>query len=149
MELVIHESIRKWNEKWAVYIVIQNNAVIYIGKTPLLDIMKLLDAHNNSEFAKMMEKDDDIFMRLEAILNSETIAYRVREKLVQQYQPVCNLRGHSIREHQRVKCVETGEEFENAAAACKKYRLSQPNMSNHLRGIPGHKTLKGYTFTKF
>lgn len=46
----------------------------------------------------------------------------------------------------RVQCVETGQMFNTAQAACDAFGIMPSNMSNHLRGSAGFKTVKGKTF---
>lgn len=45
-----------------------------------------------------------------------------------------------------VECVETGERFPSAAAACARYGISAPLMSMHLGCKPCYNTCKGLRF---
>lgn len=45
-----------------------------------------------------------------------------------------------------VKCVQTGQVYDSQRQACIDLELSACALSNHLRGVTGHKTVKGYTF---
>lgn len=46
----------------------------------------------------------------------------------------------------KIRCIETGEEFESIASASRKKGLSNPQLSNHLKRTKGFKTVKGHTY---
>lgn len=64
------------------------------------------------------------------------------------YAPACNIDREAVRNAGRIYCNETSQSFANAADACRVLNIHPSALSMHLRGIPGHKTVKGYTFRR-
>lgn len=48
----------------------------------------------------------------------------------------------------RILCIDTGEFFDTAAAVSRKHAVAPSNLSNHLNGSAGYKTVNGMTFRK-
>lgn len=48
--------------------------------------------------------------------------------------------------YQRVRCIQTGQEFRNALECSKMMNVNQSQLSKLLRREPGHVTIKGLTF---
>lgn len=45
-------------------------------------------------------------------------------------------------------CEQTGEVFHNQADICRKLKCTSAQVSNHLRGVQGYNSIKGFTFRR-
>lgn len=60
--------------------------------------------------------------------------------------PIFNMTA-GLNRRRAVKCDQTGEVYQNAAAACKALRVPHSNLSQHLARRKGHRSIKGMTFS--
>lgn len=52
-----------------------------------------------------------------------------------------------VKQGKKIRCNETGQEFKTQGFACKWLKISASQLSNHLHGKTGFKTVKGLTFS--
>lgn len=145
-------TITRVRELRAMYAVYQhkdvNGTIQYIGYTPLADLFSLDDALSNTEWQNFYSKNDE-FLEIEvlSLTTDEQEAIRESGRLIMEYRPPCNVKGmHINTKYQDVVCIETGERFRNARACAHAHNLTYSHLYNHLRGKPGHKTVKGRTY---
>ena len=122
--------------------------VMYVGICKLREVMAFPDARANSEWKKYFTPETRVFMHIVFTSPDINECYNHRYKLIKEHQPYCNMYGHSGIVSSRIACVETGQEFNTAAEACRTLGLNSSALSNHLNGKPGFKTVKGKTFTR-
>lgn len=48
-----------------------------------------------------------------------------------------------------VQCIETGVIYKNALYCARSNNINQSQLSQHLRGVPGYKTVKGHTYRNY
>lgn len=136
---------------YAIYTVRDiSNVVQYIGVSPLSELFTLSDANCNSEFIELFGKQaTTVDIEVEALTSSEREAYIEQRRLIAIHRPHCNTRGIYVAvTRQRVMCNETGETWPTASAAAKDHGLSQSALHHHLNRRPGHKTVKGRTYSR-
>jgi hypothetical protein len=86
-------------------------------------------------------------LRIHALFPSQEIARaNLREYLIRQPWPPLNKTSH-INHYCRIRCEQTGQEFRNAAEAAKLLGINAAQLSQHLRRMPGYKSIKGMTFS--
>jgi hypothetical protein len=127
----------------------KNNQWVYLVKSPAGEIVyigvaRLKDAITFNAFNFRPEFDPDAPYELE-LLESYSNRYeanKAKEMYLMVYgTPVFN------RECKRVvRCITTGEVFNTAVEACRKYGIEQSNMTHHMAGHLGFKSLKGLEF---
>jgi len=135
---------------YAIYMCKDAEGVIqYIGVTPLSELLTLDDAFCNNEFTNMFGKPlTALEIVCEHLTPSENEAYQTQRLLISQHNPYCNRHGYyQAKRNQFVRCDQTGETFRNATEAAKHHNLTPSALSNHLKRKPGHKTVKGRTYS--
>lgn len=60
--------------------------------------------------------------------------------------PRMNLYSRDYNNDKRIVCLQTGEIFNSASDICRKYEINPGQLSAHIRGVHGYKTVKGMTF---
>lgn len=127
-----------------------DGTVQYIGVAPLREMFTLLDATANSMWSDIFGKPvTTLEIDVVALTPSEKEAYSEQRRLIGIHKPVCNQKGFIIDpRRQRVVCNETNEVFENAAEAARIKGVSHSQLVNHLNRKIGHKTVKGYTYSR-
>lgn len=60
--------------------------------------------------------------------------------------PLYNIYSQLYNNRYYIQCVENGRYYKSAQDIVKIFRLSQPSISNHLRGVTGYRHVKGLTF---
>lgn len=78
------------------------------------------------------------------VMYDEVSSYEEGMNLVTIYHP--EYPQQRARYNVAVKCLETGEVFKNAYAACLEYDIKTSAMYPHLKKITGHKKVKGMSF---
>lgn len=119
----------------------------FVGCSTLKDVCAFTDAQNNSEWNKIFNKNSAIIITVHAYSDNDAEAYREVRRLIDQHQPHCNVRGYNMHtRYQRVRCIETGEIFNNAVSCAKGHNLTLSALYNHLKRVNGHKSVKGRTY---
>lgn len=121
---------------------------VYVGVCKLRDVFTFPDARANTEWSRVFSATSALTIAIIAVSDSIHDCMNYRYQIVQNKQPYCNVYGAAVNKPLKIICNETGETFESAAAACKAYDLSPSQLSNHLRGLSGYRTVKGKTFRK-
>lgn len=60
--------------------------------------------------------------------------------------PVFNLYSRNYNNSSFIQCLENGRYYRTATDIAKIFNIAQSALSNHLRGVPGHKSVKGLHF---
>ena len=121
----------------------------YIGACRLSELLAAPDAHQNSEWKKLVTST--VVIKVEIIATFPTLpeAKTAIIPLIVEHNPHCNLHGKLVETSQtQIRCVDTGEIFPNAATAAKSKGIAQSAMSNHLNGRPSYRTVKGLRFER-
>jgi len=140
----------EYRNAWCVYMCSDANRIVqYIGVCQLRELLTLEDAYCNSKFA-------DVFGHPEAPMTLECVfmtlieneARNQQRRLVGEHKPFCNYHGYfQALKNQFVKCNETGETFRNIRQAALAKGLDYGAIHRHLSGKPGHRQIKGFTFS--
>lgn len=133
---------------YAIYLNKTMDGVVqYIGVTKLIDLFRLEDARCNSKWLNYFEGGIEI--EVVATTDNMNEAYQEQRRLVSQYNPICNREGYYVPVNkQGVFCNETGEQFDSAMLCAKAHNLTYSALVNHLNRKPGHKTVKGRTYSR-
>ena len=119
-----------------------NNETLYIGCEKLKTIPTLRELKRHA-----LGSLDNATLTLELYAPVDTFAEG--EQLVATlnaiYNPRYTKKGPTPK--RRVRCNDTGEEYENAHQAANAYGLSYSYLHYHLQGHPSYKRCKGLTFS--
>lgn len=143
-------DIKDAENKAVVYSHTLNGVVMFYGVCNFYEVLYCPDAKQNSAWVKMT-RELGTFVTLEILQVCETIteALRFRSSYMRKKgSPICNLTGGKISYSKKIRCVETGEIYENASTAARLTGIAQGNLSKHLNNHPGYKRLKGLTFER-
>lgn len=136
---------------YAIYTHSDANGVIqYVGVTPLSELFTLQDAQCNSVWHDVFSKPlTTLEMRVVALTPSEKEAYVEQRRLIAIHNPHCNRKGYWIDpKRQGVTCNETGETWETVKDAAAAHGLTYSALHAHLNRKPGHRTVKGRTYSR-
>lgn len=130
---------------WYTYQVQTEFEVVFIGFGRLNEIVSLKSISNMPSF-KNDEKYTVIIHqgysnRIEAVNNSIRLIREIGHGML----PLFN-KEIGFNKGKSIICNETGVVYASAYRACQALNIQPPRMSNHLRGLKGHKTIHGLTF---
>jgi len=131
-----------------VYSHMVDGKVIFIGLCKLVDLYRLPDARTNTLWETMTRGNAYIIMNTLFTGESYEACDRFRFSWMQTNgMPVCNAKGLVLKKKRpEIICNETSVLYKTQSAAAKELGLHTSALSNHLRGLPGFKTVGGFTF---
>lgn len=129
-----------------VYEVWKGETLIYIGCCYLRQLFSMPDAKIIARFNKLIDIDDTISIAVKYI-GDRIQCYNRRGLMLRQIMPECN-KYMMIRAKMVIMCNEDGKKFRTQAEACHAYNIRQSNLSSHLSGRGGFRTLNGRTFSR-
>lgn len=133
---------------YCVYEVWQGETLQYIGTCKLSQFFMLPDAQGNALFMKTIGRDGTFNARIIATgTRIDCIRYRLEHAKSLPDIPPCNKHG-AFGRFTGIECIEDGLSYRSQTECAKHYRISQGNLSSHLRGQPGYATVGGKTFRK-
>lgn len=135
-------SIKPTNAKKVyVYGLFADNTLMYCGIDNFLNITSFRNLQSNPVFDINKEYMVCIFSCHEDM----TSARNAQAEIIKMYSPdKCPMMNLVHQKRKRyVKCVETGETWETANSACKSLGISPGVMYPHLKGVPGHLSIRG------
>lgn len=80
------------------------------------------------------------------IAAENALSYWITNSELQGRTPPFNIYNKSYNNRYFIQCMENGRFYQTAADVVKIFNVSQSALSNHLRGLPGHKSVKGLHF---
>lgn len=138
-------------EQWCVYehhAVLKEGdppAVILVGACRLRDVYKLVDGKMNTEWTRIFEHGGSLMVRIVGIGDDKNECVREAAMLMREHQPVCNLRGYTLRNVRRsIICLTNGRVYEGQQEAARDLGISQSAISRHLKGEQQH--VAGFVF---
>jgi hypothetical protein len=125
---------------------------IYAGVCQIRDVMSAPDARANSEWIEIMNAPTRPILKTSIVFICESplTAQDKRRELRHSLRPICNIKGMSVTRNRRqmVECINTGKRYNSASDAARDTGVSQGNLSNHLSGKAGYRTVKGLEFRR-
>lgn len=135
--------------QWVVYSVSINNGPIeFIGMCPAAKLMVLPDLQTHPRYASMFFGKD---------LTVEVLIFCANPREAQNYRwtyfqtvnyPEMNRTAAPLSRGHKIYCYETGESFMTIDQVVAAHGCSSSQLSGHLRGLPGFKTVKGKTYRR-
>ena len=120
-------------------------AVILVGACRLRDVYKLADGKMNTEWTRIFEHGGSLMVRIVGIGDDKNECVREAAMLMREHQPVCNLRGYTLRNVRRsIICLTNGRVYEGQQEAARDLGISQSAISRHLKGEQQH--VAGFVF---
>ena len=132
---------------WVIYFHDVEGLTIYIGMCKLIDLYTCPDVRSNAEWYKLT---DGKTVTVKPICQTDNYAECKIEwtRLVGMFRPRANLYSRVKRIRARVRCIDTGVEYDNASDAALRNGVSQSALSNHLNGRVGYDTVHGLRFER-
>ena len=123
--------------QWAVYshTLFGEPNPAWIGYCRLADVFLSPDARESAAWrAQVLPVAGGIRLRLHSLHRTGKDAMRECLTMVRRYKPPVNGAEppRSPAGHRRLRCIDTGVEYESAAAACRAHGLHQSQMSSYL-----------------
>lgn len=134
-------------EHWATLQPGQPPECILVGACRLVDLFKMNDGRNNSQWAKIFANGGSVMIRVLATGadRSEIINHAVRASRSHDPQPVCNIHGYNMQGALRRIACSNGDTYDNQEHAARALGAHQSAVSRHLAGHLAH--VKGHTLT--
>lgn len=134
-------------EHWATLKPGEPPQCILVGACKLVDIFKLSDGRNNSQWVKIFANGGSVMIRILATGNqrSEIINHAIRASRSHNPAPLCNIQGYNMTGALRRIVCSNGEVYDNQAHAAQALGTHQSAISRHLLGHSSH--VKGHTLT--
>jgi hypothetical protein len=134
------------NNLWCAYEHHCPPHIIYVNACKLIDVFKLAEARDNSEWFRMFANGGAMMIHLLLITDSrhravETAIARAKSLPTM---PRCNLHGWNMKTAARPILCSNGKTYSTQREAADDLHLDQGNLSKHLRGKL--KNVGGYTF---
>lgn len=145
----VRTSLTDWCafEHWATLQADRPPQCILVGACRLVDLYKMNDGRNNSQWSKIFANGGSVMIRVLAVGKdrSEILNLAVRTSRAHDPQPVCNFHGFNmIGALRRISC-SNGDFYDNQEHAARALGASQSAVSRHLAGHSRH--VKGHMLT--
>lgn len=120
--------------------------IIYVGCERLVDVYKMINARQNTEWARIYQSGGSVMVRIIALADerAEATRYAILHIRAMEAMPRCNNIGSTIRMIGRPVTCSNGETYTSQKHAADVLGLSQSSVSRHMRGDLSH--VRGYTF---
>lgn len=131
---------------FSTYTLSINNQVQYVGYCRFVDILRLPDIISHPEFDRAQRYTLQVHFLDENKYKCHNYATEILRALP--YKPIYN-RVLFKQYNSNVICDQTGEVWESATACARATGIPSSRLSCHLNRRPGHKTIKGLTYSKY
>jgi hypothetical protein len=134
-------------EHWATLQPGEPPQCILVGACKLIDVYKLNDGRNNSQWIKIFANGGSVMIRILITTTDRTEAVNHAVRASRSYNPlpVCNATGYNMRGSLRRIACSNGETYDNQEHAALALGAHQSAISRHLLGHSSH--VKGQTLT--
>lgn len=144
--LKIIGKLRDMPDNFVVYS-LSTNIIQYIGVCKLGDLIYVPDARSNTLFHICFPDNIDVTLEILYINPIRPNCINQALDLIRIHQPTMNVYGFTHNENTApIICRETGEVFNVMEEVVRAHNISISALCNHLKNIPGHKTVKGRTY---
>jgi len=134
----------KLDETYVVYkLLTEKRVTIYVGYEKLRNVFRFSKILRNSSF----DLSKPLKFEMVAIYDNREAAKSEAIK-TRRYFYARLYREKALSQYTLVRCVETGKIYKNIATVCRCEGLQTGNMSMHLAGKTGYKTVKGKTYVR-
>lgn len=122
--------------------------VMFVGSCEFRSLLEAPDARRNKAWRKYVSPHKLVTIRVMAVFDNPYEAFNDAVKHARELKPFCNVHGEVEISRGMVKCIDDGNVFKNAAAACKHYDIVPGTMSNHLNRRNGYGHIRGMKFER-
>lgn len=139
-------DIKEANNVWCVFEHHLPPQILYVGACKLIDVFKMREARDNSEWAKIYANGGGVQLAITMITDNRNEAFRVAMERVRSLDPMprCNMHGYNMHRTARTLICSNGQTYKSQSDAAQALGISQSNISKHLAGDLTH--VNGHTF---
>jgi hypothetical protein len=119
---------------------------VYVGACLLRDVFTAPDARRNSEWLKTVQPDSTVLMLSVMATGDMSEMLNKKAVMVRDMSPICNRIGRDVTTMARMLTCSNGKTYRSQQDAADELGINQSQLSKHLRGVAGYKSVKGYTF---
>lgn len=135
------------NKLWVYAVYNQSAELVFISYGTLKEIVSMSPLKTLEKFN---EDENYVFLPLQAC-NSKIEAENALTGWINNSElngktPPLNLYNRGYNSNNFIQCIENGRFYRTATDVVKIFGVAQSALSNHLRGVPGHKSVKGLHF---
>ena len=121
---------------------------MYVGSCQFRQLLECPDARKNRAWRQYVAPVERVIIKVLALFDSPYEAANHAALVARETKPYCNVHGERDVSSGRIRCIDDGLEYRNAAAASKFYGISPGAMSNHLNQRPGYSMIRGLCFER-
>ncbi len=145
----VNRTLKDWcaYEHWATLTPGEPPQCIMVGVCRLVDVYKLADGRNNSQWSKIFANGGSLMIRILATGDNRPMIlnHAVRASRLHNPPPLCNTQGYNMAGAMRRIACSNGEVYDNQAHAASSLGTYQSAISRHLLGHSSH--VKGHTLS--
>lgn len=122
--------------------------VMFAGSCQFRQLLEAPDARKNRAWRQYVAPVNRIIIKVVAMFDNPHEAANEAATQARALKPYCNVHGERDTSAGKVRCIDDGLEYRNAAAAARFYGISPGAMSNHLNQRAGYSTIRGLCFER-
>jgi len=133
---------------WVVYTLHDSKGEMqWIGECHLKSLMYIPDARKHAMFGKVFHIDNPVQVKIQKLFTNKTDCIVWKNRFLTTIpRPFMMSYQATYRSKVRLRCVETGEEFDSITECAEKHGVSASAVSNNLSGNPSYLTVKGLSY---
>lgn len=138
---------------WCVYshAIPPYDTLFFVGVSKLRDLYDFTDAFRNNYWRMTVKNETVVRVTLLGASISVPECNQHMRALIEQFRPVCNIKGYAITGSTMVTCTQganAGTSYSSQLDAAEKNGLTPGAMSNHLNGRKGYEVIRGMKFKR-
>lgn len=145
-QIMLIEKPNQIVKSWVVYSI--HDAVTakvkFVGHCKLTQLFSIPDARANLT----VDDDEPIIIRALDMCKNKVEAIRAHSKRAKELGVTKQLATARMKRSGIIECIDTGERFNTIGEVCDAHGATPSAMSHHLRGTPGHVTVKNKVYRR-
>lgn len=134
-------------EAFWVYGIYENNELVFMYYGQLRDIIAMRPFKINEKFIEGQSYTYALLQECSNKIEAEnTLNTWIKLSELGGATPPYNNFNRAYNDNKFIQCLETGRFYRSAQDIVRIFNVSQSALSNHLRGVPGYRTVKGMRF---
>lgn len=138
---------RYLNRYWVYAVYNLKRELLFMSYASLKEITSMSPFKLNEKFN---EEESYIFVLIQSYDSKPAaengVTYWINHSELQGTTPPLNIYNKTYNNTHFIQCIENGKFYKTAADVVRIFNISQSALSNHLRGLPGHRSIKGLHF---
>lgn len=136
-----------YDKLWVYGIYDSSSKLIFMYYGKLKDIVSLSPFRTNPKFDEKEIYTICLITPCRDKIDAENrLSAAINESELNGNTPAYNIYNRKYNDYYFIQCLDNGKFYKSAQDVVKIFKVSQPALSCHLRGVPGYRHVKGLTF---